>query len=85
MTIYKHTGGLSPARSMFNLSYSKMLTMDMGQLIPVICDEAVPGDIWQIGSEAVIRMQPLVAPVMHEINVYLHLYFVPYRILWEKK
>lgn len=84
MTIYKHTGGLSPARSMFNLSYSKMLTMDMGQLIPVICDEAVPGDIWQIGSEAVIRMQPLVAPVMHEINVYLHLYFVPYRILWPK-
>ena len=84
MSIYKHTGGLSPARSMFNLSYSKMLTMDMGQLIPVICDEAVPGDIWQIGSEAVIRMQPLVAPVMHEINVYLHLYFVPYRLLWPK-
>lgn len=84
MSIYKHTGGLSPARSMFNLSYSKMLTMDMGQLIPVICDEAVPGDIWQIGSEAVIRMQPLVAPVMHEINIYLHLYFVPYRLLWPK-
>lgn len=84
MSIYKHTGGHSPARSMFNLSYSKMLTMDMGQLIPVICDEAVPGDIWQIGSEAVIRMQPLVAPVMHEINVYLHLYFVPYRLLWPK-
>ena len=84
MSIYQHTGGLSPARSMFNLSYSKMLTMDMGQLIPVICDEAVPGDIWQIGSEAVIRMQPLVAPVMHEVNVYLHLYFVPYRLLWPK-
>lgn len=84
MSIYQYTGALSPARSMFNLSYSKMLTCDMGQLIPVICDEAVPGDIWQISSEAVLRMQPLVAPVMHEINVYLHLYFVPYRILWPK-
>lgn len=84
MSIYQHTGALSPARSMFNLSYSKMLTCDMGQLIPVICDEAVPGDIWQISSEAVLRMQPLVAPVMHEINVYLHLYFVPYRLLWPK-
>lgn len=82
--VFQRTGALSPARSMFNLSYSKMLTCDMGQLIPVLCDEVVPGDIWQIGSEAVLRMQPLVAPVMHEINVYLHLFFVPYRLLWPK-
>lgn len=82
--IFRNTGVLNPGRSMFNLSYSKMLTCDMGQLIPVLCDEVVPGDIWQIGSEAVLRMQPLVAPVMHEINVYLHLFFVPYRILWPK-
>lgn len=82
--MYERNNALNPGRSMFNLSYSKMLTCDMGQLIPVLCDEVVPGDIFQIGSEAVIRMQPLVAPVMHEISVYLHLYFVPYRLLWPK-
>ena len=41
----------------------------------------VPGDIFTVGNEIVVRMQPLVAPVMHEINVYTHYFFVPYRIL----
>ena len=36
----------------------------MGQLIPVMCDEVVPGDFFQIGNQAVVRFQPLVAPVL---------------------
>ena len=54
----------------------------MGQLIPVMCDEVVPGDVFKIGCESVIRFQPLVAPVLHEINQYVHYFFVPYRFLW---
>ena len=41
-----------------------------------------PGDIFKIGNQSVIRMQPLVAPVLHEINAYVHYFFVPYRLLW---
>lgn len=72
-----------PGRSSFNLSYEKKFDCDMGQLIPVLADEMVPGDVFKVGAEFVIRMQPLVAPILHEINVYLHLFFVPYRLLWE--
>lgn len=57
----------------------------MAELIPIMCDEAVPGDIFKIGNEAVIRFQPLVAPILHEINMYVHYYFVPYRLLWPLK
>lgn len=71
-----------PGRSVFDLSYSKLFTCDMGQLIPVLCDEVVPGDFWKIGNEIVIRFQPLVAPILHEINCYVHYFFVPYRLLW---
>lgn len=74
---------LRPGRSMFDLSYEKKLTCDMGQLIPVMCDEVVPGDFFQLGNQAVIRFQPMVAPILHEINVYTHYFFVPYRLLWE--
>lgn len=56
----------------------------MAQLIPVMCDEVVPGDFFQIGNQAVIRFQPLVAPVLHEINMYVHYFFVPYRLLWNE-
>ena len=74
---------LHPGRSVFNLSYDKKFTCDMGQLIPVMCDEVVPGDYFKIGNQSVIRFQPLVAPIMHEVTMTVHYFFVPYRILWE--
>ena len=81
--IFRNVGSLNPSRSVFDLSYEKKFTCDMGQLIPVLCDEMVPGDFFQFGNEAVIRFQPLVAPILHEVNMYLHIFFVPYRILWD--
>ena len=81
--LYSNVGSVRPGRSVFDLSYAKKLTCDMGQLIPIMCDEVVPGDYWQIGNQAVVRFQPLVAPVLHEINMYVHYFFVPYRLLWD--
>lgn len=81
--VFRHVGGVRPGRSAFDLSYEKLLTCDMGELIPVLCDEAVPGDIWEIGNMAVLRFQPLVAPIMHQVNMYVHYYFVPYRLIWD--
>ena len=75
---------LHPGRSVFNLSYDKKFTCDMGQLIPVMCDEVVPGDYFKIGNQCVVRFQPLVAPIMHEVTMTVHYFFVPYRILWEE-
>lgn len=80
--LFESTGSVSPGRSVFDLSYEKKLTCDMGQLIPIMCDEVVPGDVFDIGNEIVIRFQPMVSPVLHEINVYTHYFFVPYRLLW---
>ena len=79
---FRNVAGLHPGMSVFDLSYTKLFTCDMGQLIPVMVDEVVPGDIFKIGNQSVIRMQPLVAPVLHEINAYVHYFFVPYRLLW---
>lgn len=72
-----------PMRSVFDLSYEKKFTADMGYLYPVMCDEVVPGDVFKIGNSCVIRMQPLVAPIMHKIDVSVHYFFVPYRLLWD--
>ena len=82
--VFQNVAGVRPGMSVFDLSYTKLFTCDMGQLIPVMCDEVVPGDIFKIGNQSVIRMQPLVAPVLHEINAYVHYFFVPYRILWDQ-
>ena len=47
-----------------------------------MCEEMVPGDFWKIGNEIVIRLQPLVSPLLHELKVFVHYFFVPYRLLW---
>lgn len=73
--------GRRPGRSVFDLSYDKKLTCDMGELIPVLCEMAVPGDTWMIGNSIVLRFQPMLAPIMHEVSVYVHYFFVPIRIL----
>jgi len=80
---FQNVRSLRPGRSVFNLSYEKKLTCDLGELIPTMCDEVVPGDKFIIGNEVVVRFQPLVAPVLHEINCFIHYFFVPYRLLWE--
>ncbi len=71
-------------RSVFNLSHEHATAFDMGQLIPALILEAVPGDIFSLQSELLIRLQPLVSPAFSEINATLHTFFVPYRILDEE-
>lgn len=83
MKHYNKTGPTRVGRSIFNLNYSKLFTCDMGQLIPVMHDEVVPGDIFKISNQVILRMQPMVAPLLHEINVYTHYFFVPNRIIWD--
>lgn len=80
--IFETVGSLQPGKSVFDLSYDKKLTCDMGELIPVLCDEMVPGDNFDLGNQIVVRFQPLVAPILHEINAYVYYFFVPYRLLW---
>lgn len=83
MSVYGHVKSIHPGRSAFNLSYDKKFDGDMGYLYPVLCDEVMPGDTWKIGNQIVIRFQPLVAPIMHEINAYVHYFFVPTRLLFK--
>lgn len=54
----------------------------MGFLIPITFYEALPGDILRHSTTALIRMTPLVTPVMHRVFVRIHHFFVPNRLIW---
>lgn len=70
-------------RSKFSLSHHKLLTCDMGELIPIGTVEVLPGDTIQHATSALIRCAPLLAPVMHPVTVRIHHWFVPYRLIWD--
>ena len=71
-------------RSKFNLSHYHLLTCDMGKLVPCGVIDVLPGDTFVGSTSALVRMSPMVAPVMHPIEVRIHHWFVPYRLLWDE-
>lgn len=72
-----------PNKSVFDLSHDVKLSCNMGALVPTCCIECIPGDKFNIGCESLIRFAPLVAPVMHRMDVTMHYFFVPLRLLWQ--
>jgi len=70
-------------RNKFSLSNYKLLTCNMGQLVPCGLREVLPGDTFQHSTSALIRTTPLNAPVMHPTHAKIHHWFVPNRLIWE--
>nr|QJB20354.1 MAG: major capsid protein [Microvirus sp.] len=69
-------------RSAFNLSHSVRSTMKMGSLVPILSQEVIPGDSYSLNSQILVRLTPLLAPIMGEINVFTYYFFVPNRLIW---
>lgn len=65
-----------------NLSCYKLLTCDMGELVPVGLWEVLPGDTVQQATSVLLRMSPMMFPVMHPVQIRIHHFFVPNRLLW---
>jgi len=70
-------------RSKHSLSHYQLATFDMGELVPVACLDVLPGDSIRMSTSALIRLSPLMTPVMHPVSVRIHHWFVPYRVLWD--
>lgn len=71
-------------KSRFNLSHPASFTAKMGNLIPFCVLDCLPGDTHRIGTRSFIRVQPMLAPLMHQVNFFTQWWFVPYRILWKE-
>lgn len=71
-----------PNYSTFDLSHDLKLSAKMGKLIPIMCQETLPGDIWRVQSESMFRMMPMIAPIMHQLGITTHSFYIPNRILW---
>jgi hypothetical protein len=71
-----------PKKNFFDLTHDVKLSANMGELVPILTLECVPGDKFDLGCESIIRFAPMTAPVMHRMDVTMHYFFVPNRILW---
>lgn len=81
--VFRKVGRAPVVYSNHDLSYEVKTDARFGLLYPVMRKHMVPGDVFRISNEIVVRMMPMIAPILHEVNVFVHYFFCPYRILWE--
>jgi len=74
----------APAVNAFNLSHDVKLSCQMGQLVPVLAMEVIPGDRIRLGAENLVRLAPMLAPMMHRVDVRVEYFFSPNRLVWDK-
>lgn len=73
-------------RAPFSLSHYRLTSLDLGELIPIGLVEVLPGDTFLHSTSALVRASPLLAPVMHPVEVRIHHWYVPHRLVmdsWE--
>ena len=80
---YSKAVGMNPKYNTFDLSHDKRMSLKMGEIIPVMAVDVLPGDKFTIESSHLTRMMPLVAPVMHNVKVKMRYFFSPNRLVWD--
>lgn len=74
-------------RSFFELSHEVKMSGKFSYLYPVLLQDCLPGDTFRNTSTIMMRLAPMLAPIMHRVNVTTHFFFVPNRLIhdgWEE-
>ena len=70
-------------RSSFDRSHGVKTTFDAGKLIPILVDEALPGDTFKLNMTAFARLATPINPIMDNMYMDTHFFSVPMRLLWD--
>lgn len=69
-------------RSSFRIQTSHKTTFDASRLVPVFCEEVLPGDTFNVKMTAFARMATPIYPVMDNLHLESFFFFVPTRLVW---
>ena len=74
---------LDISRSTFNRDHKILFSFNVGDVVPFYLDEVLPGDTFSVDTSKVVRLQPLVTPIMDNVYLDTYYFFCPTRLLWE--
>ena len=70
-------------RSTFDRSHGYKTTFDAGKLIPIFCDEALPGDTFNLTTHMFGRFNTPIKPIMDNVFIDVHFFSCPIRLVWD--
>jgi len=86
-SVMTHTFSQAPSiqapRSQFDRSHGHKFTMDASWLVPFYWDDVLPGDTFNLNTTAFARLATPLFPIMDNMFIDTHFFFVPTRLVWE--
>lgn len=67
-------------RSKFRMSQTRKQAFDASELIPIMVEEVLPGDVWQHHESIFARLATPIAPVVDDLDLETWYFWVPNRI-----
>ena len=74
---------LNIPRSTFDRSHGYKTTFDSGYLVPILVDEALPGDSFNTNMTAFARLATPINPIMDNMYMETHFFSIPVRLVWD--
>lgn len=74
---------LDMPRSRFVRDTGHKTTFSCGDIVPLLVDEILPGDTYNVDMSAVVRMSTPIYPVMDNAYMDTYWFFVPNRLVWQ--
>ena len=71
-----------PNRSGFDMSFENMLTMKVGTLTPILCEEVLPNETYSLGYLGQVQLPPMATDFYGRVDLRLEAFFVPNRVVW---
>ncbi|WNK12447.1 MAG: major capsid protein [Microvirus sp.] len=86
-SVMKHTFSEVPQaeipRSTFDRSHGHKTTFDAGYLVPILLDEALPGDTYKVNMTGFARLATPIFPIMDNMFMDTQFFAVPIRLVWD--
>ena len=74
----------APKINKFGVKFTRDYTLEMGELVPILCEYAMPNSYWSLRGSHKLRTMPLIAPYMHDTYVFTRYFRVPLRLLMDE-
>lgn len=79
---FAQTPSVNMARSAFDRSFTVKDTFDFDYLVPIFCDEILPGDTCHLDLNTFARLATQQVPIMDNLYIDYYFFFVPNRLVW---
>lgn len=72
------------SRNGFDLSHRKLFTAKAGELLPILCEEMIPSDYFEVDTATLLRSFPLNTAAFLRCKMVFDFFFVPKTAIWSR-